>query len=132
MRRYIFPLPYAGDPTKGYVTPSLPAPLDKSELVQPATGALYPPAPASHVLVGLGCNALDLVEDSHAKAAALVAAGTPSRPADVPAFNQASQSLPALKAAFDAEYARLVPLMDAAAAELAADGFTQLAVTDAF
>lgn len=115
MRRYIYPLPYEGDPTQGWTTPSLPSPLDKCELVQPASGDMYPPAPADMVLVGVGCNELDAEEVEY----------------DAGMFLDLGD-LAALQASHDATRTRLIPLMDAAAAELVADGFTQVGVTDEF
>jgi len=61
MRRYIVIAPYEGDPAEGFTSPTLVAPLDKVELVQPDTGDLYPDAPATSCLVSIGCNAADVI-----------------------------------------------------------------------
>lgn len=130
MIRYIFVFPYDGDPTAGPTVPTLPAPLDKAELVQPDSGALYPDPPADSVLVGLGCNALDTLNDALTRAEALAAGPTPSLAADVDAYNAAVQGLPSMRDQIAAIRAELLPQMDAAAASLVADGFVQVGVSD--
>lgn len=130
MRRYIFLFAYDGDPTEGYTSPRLPEPFDKTELVQPDTGDLYPDPPANHVLVGVGCNALDMADYNLAEAER-VAAETPSTVDGVDAYNSAVASLPSIRTYAAAVREELVPLMDAAAEFLVSDGFVQVGVSDA-
>jgi hypothetical protein len=55
MKRYLFLANYDGDPTKGYDFDVV-APFDKTELVQPDVGDLYPDSPANMVLISVECQ----------------------------------------------------------------------------
>lgn len=55
MKRYLFLANYDGDPTKGYDFDVI-APFDKTELVQPDIGDLYPAAPVDIVLISIECQ----------------------------------------------------------------------------
>lgn len=108
MLRHVFLLPYDGDPTEGYTVPT--SGFDKSELVQPDSGALYPAPPADSVLVGLG-------SDEHDRKALWMATLTDPFYADWITANQAEQSI------IEAE-------MLTWASELVAQGFEEVGVYD--